>query len=304
MQETFDLEVARATDKTGGMAGLLGKAALPKIDVDLFIIDWESAKGGVPAVIKGIKAKCSGNYRFLVVADKRFAAEMANALKAGATDCILKPFTAAEFKEKLDNVTSAKPMTVSSYSVGKLDISKKAPAKPSAPTVTSFTPGISDLKKPAPIPAAQPPKPAAPPRPNIPMPPPSAYTGAPKIPAASATVTGPTGGKTAVGGPSFYTSSAKKKVLSDVPTATLIDGQINGHYHEKVDVIGGGENCYWAREVDGDKVRLEYLSAKGTATGIEAKVIDRHEFMHSYYLCAEHGCHILKRLGQWPPPQQ
>jgi DNA-binding NarL/FixJ family response regulator len=287
----FDLALAKTVDKTGGMAGLLGKSALPKIGVDLFIVDWETPTGGLPAFIKTIKAKYSGNYRFLVVADKRYAAEMAQAMKAGATDCLIKPFTSSEFKEKMDNVLSAKPLTVQSYSLSKTKEEKK-PA-----VVTSSVSSPAWGAKPAASPSA-PPSAATQVTPKFSSAPPSGTTQiTPKFPPPQAS------GGAKGGGPSFYTSTKKKPGKGDLPTATLIDGAINGHYHEKVDVIGGGENCYWAREAEGDKVRLEYLSAKGTATGVEAKVIDKEEFMFNYYLCEEYGCHILKRMGKWPPPE-
>ncbi len=100
------------------------------------------------------------------------------------------------------------------------------------------------------------------------------------------------------GGASFQKRSPGKKYSpGDPPTATLVNGRIDGHYHEEVDVIGGGENCYWARQVEGeDVVRLDYLNAKGQSTGMEAKVIDLEEFMRTFYLCEEYGCAILDRL--------
>ncbi len=284
LQEVFDLEVAKTVDKYGGMGGLLGKSALPKISVNLFILDWDSPKGGAPTLIKSIKARFTGMYRFLVVADKRHAAEMGVAMKAGATDFILKPFSLSEFKEKMDNVLSAKPLTVSSFNLTQPP--KEAPkGVPKAPAVSAPAWGA----KPAVAPAAQP---------SVP---PNATQIKPKFPPMAQQ---PAAGAGKGGGPSFYTATAKRRPdKGDAPTATLVDGQIDGHYHEKVDVIGGGENCYWAKEVEGEKVRLDYLSAKGTATGVEAKVIDKEEFLYNYYLCEEYGCQILKRLGKWPPPQ-
>ncbi len=286
-QEAFDQAIASSIDPYSGMAGLLGKAALPKILVDLIIVDWDTPTGGALKLIKTIKAKFSGHYRFLLVAEKRHFNEMSAALKAGATDFILKPFGTSEFNEKMENVLSDKPLTVQSFSIGAAsEKSKKVGYGVNPFAVDKSTPDL----------------------PKTPTPPThgggTAHStpAAPRIePRVKPKFTSPaTGG--GGGGASFYSSSGKKRPENAEPTATLIDGKIDGHYHEKVDVIGGGENCYWAKETENGKVRLEYLSAKGTATGMEAKVIDRNDFMYTFYLCEEYGCNLLRRLGQWPPP--
>ena len=285
MQEDFDQAIASSIDPYSGMAGLLGKAALPKILVDLIIVDWDTPTGGAIKLIKTMKAKFSGHFRFLLVADKRHFNEMSAALKAGATDFILKPFGTAEFNEKMDNVLSDKPLTVQSFSIGAASEKSKRVGygvnpfamDKSSPTLKTDTPLTHAAA--AQVPAA----------PRI----------EPRVKPKFVTPAAGGGG----GGSSFYSSSGKKRRADNAePTATLIDGKIDGHYHEKVDVIGGGENCYWAKELPNGKVRLEYLSAKGTATGMEAKMIDREDFMYTFYLCEEYGCNLLRRLGQWPPP--
>lgn len=284
-QEDFDQAIASSIDPYSGMAGLLGKAALPKILVDLIIVDWDTPVGGALKLMKTMKAKFSGHYRFLLVADKRHINEMNAALKAGATDFILKPFGTAEFNEKMENVLSDKPLTVQSFAMGAaVDKSKKA-----GYGVNPFTMGNTASNAPR---AATASAPAA-----------TSTPSAPRVePRVKPKLLSPTAGA-GTGGASFYHSSGGKKRADNAePTATLIDGKIDGHYHQKVDVIGGGENCYWAKELENGKVRLEYLSAKGTATGMEAKVIDRDDFMHTFYLCEEYGCNLLRRLGQWPPP--
>ncbi len=284
-QEDFDQAIAAAIDPYSGMAGLLGKAALPKINTDLIIVDWETPAGGALKLIKTMKAKFSGHYRFLLVAEKRHFNEMSGALKAGATDFILKPFGTAEFNEKMENVLSDKPLTVQSFSMA-------SASEKSKKVGYGVNPFAVDKSSPAMPKTEAPPHAAAPLAPSAPRIEPRVK---PKFVAPSAGGGG--------GGASFYHSSAgKKRAENAEPTATLIDGKIDGHYHQKVDVIGGGENCFWAKEIENGKVRLEYLSAKGTATGMEAKVIDRNDFMYTFYLCEEYGCNLLRRLGQWPPP--
>jgi CheY-like chemotaxis protein len=272
-------------DNTAGLGGLLGKSARPKLAVDLIIIDCESPNGRVATQIKNIKGKYAGNFRFLVVGDNTKAADVADAFKAGATDSIIKPFGREEFTRKMENVLSENPITVTSFNPG-LGMEDKKPAAQAS-------------VKSSPLVAAPPPKPQAPSVTAAPFPSARSSGIVPKIQGHDTDMTGK-GGKDH----SFYRNVSKKRTAeSGDPTATLVDGKIDNHYHEKVEVVGGGENCYWAREIDGDKVRLEYLSAKGTPTGIEAKVISREEFMHNYYLCEEYGCGILKRLGKWPPPE-
>ncbi|MBF0171235.1 MAG: hypothetical protein HQK87_09135, partial [Nitrospinae bacterium] len=78
-------------------------------------------------------------------------------------------------------------------------------------------------------------------------------------------------------------------------TARLVEGAINGHYHEKVNVIGGGQNCYWARQIAEDKVQLEILSQKGRTTGMVAKAVSLERFMYTFYLCKDDRCPILIR---------
>lgn len=76
-----------------------------------------------------------------------------------------------------------------------------------------------------------------------------------------------------------------------------ISQKIDGHYHEEVNVVGGGTNCYWARDVEGkDMINLEYVSAKGRPSGIQVKVIPKSEFASKYKLCTDDTCPILKRL--------
>jgi two-component system chemotaxis response regulator CheY len=89
------------------------------------------------------------------------------------------------------------------------------------------------------------------------------------------------------------TAQQPKTDMSKVDMSQKIDG----HYHEKVNVVGGGTNCYWAKDVDGkDMVNLEYVTAKGRPSGIHVKVIPKTDFLSQFTLCTEDTCQILKRL--------
>ncbi|MBI3580886.1 MAG: response regulator transcription factor [Nitrospinae bacterium] len=290
-QEDFDKAVAASVDKSSGLGGLLGKSARPKTSVDLFIIDVDSPAGRLSTLVRTLKSQFSGNPRFLVVGVPAGVGEMAEAVRSGATDSIVKPFTREEFARKMQNVLSENPMTVTTFAV------EGAEDSPFALPVSKGVP-------PAPAKPASEPIPA-----NA-----AAAAGAARRPGekdfqgVSAGLPKPANGGEAVGkggsGHSFYRHTGKKRTAeSGEPTASLVNGRIDGHYHEKVEVVGGAENCYWARETPGEKVRLEYLTAKGAASGIEAKVVSREEFMHNFYLCEEYGCQILQRLGKWPPKE-
>lgn len=91
--------------------------------------------------------------------------------------------------------------------------------------------------------------------------------------------------------------SRQSPVGSNQSNSIDISQKIDGHYHEEVNVIGGGTNCYWARDVEGkEMVNLEYVTAKGRPSGIQVKVIPKTEFASKYKLCTEDTCSILKRL--------
>lgn len=217
---------------------------------------------------------------------------MAEAVRGGATDSIIKPFTREEFARKMENVLSENPMTVTTFAAVEgtelrpfaLPVSKGAPPAPAKP---ASEPIPADAEAPS----------AAARRP-----------GEKEFQGVAAGLPKPTNEGGAVGkggsGHSFYRHTGKKRTAeSGEPTASLVNGKIDGHYHEKVEVVGGGENCYWARETTGEKVRLDYVTAKGAASGIEAKVVSREEFMHNFFLCEEYGCQILQRQGKWPPKE-
>ncbi|MFQ5432871.1 MAG: hypothetical protein ACE5EN_10245 [Nitrospinota bacterium] len=281
----FNAEIKNRIDAADGMAVFMGKKALPKLTVDLFIVDWDSPPGGVVRFMRDLKSKYSGKYQFIVVADKKHSSSLGAALKGGAYDGLIKPFMLSEFREKIEEALSGRErMVVKSFNLGGAVTGSQKKGYSGNPFAVS--------KEKEPGPAAGSKEEAQPVK--LPEPEPKPVTVKPaKAPPAAAPGTGRA---------SFYGRSGGQ-ARSDTVTATLKDGKIDGHYHQKVDVIGGGENCYWAREIKDGQVRLEYLNAKGEATGMEAKKVGRDDFMHMFYLCEEHGCQILKNLGKWPPPK-
>ncbi|GMT42428.1 MAG: hypothetical protein IEMM0002_0839 [bacterium] len=290
--KAFNAALVDHVDKASGLSGLVGKGALPKLDIDLFIVDWDSPPNTILALIKNLKSKYSGKYRFLVVAESQHASAVGKALKVGASEVIIKPFSQSDFREKVEDILLGKEqMVVKSFNLtaasGKskkagygvnpfaLDTGKDKPKPRTDPEKTNVQIAAS----------AEPDKKEVKKSPQV----------KPLLEVSEST------GRSSRS--SFYGRGENVVRRGDKHTATLIDGKIDGHYHEKVNVIGGGENCYWAKETESDKVRLEYLNAKGNPTGVEAKVVGKEDFMYSFYLCEEHGCGILKRLGKFPEEQ-
>ncbi len=271
LKAEFDAEVSKNVDKSAMAFG----PATPRLGIDLLIIDWDTPSKGYLPFIKSFKQRYSGRYGILVIADPKHQPRFMMASKAGTTAYLIKPFKQSDFKEKIAIALSGKAEPIiQSFSMGggsnpfeMQTVVEKKQTKRSPAELKALEKLVNESSKPA----------------------------EPEKPQKVVTVSKENLAKGAGGGASFHSSTAGAKVLSDEPTATLVDGKINGQYHEKVNVIGGGENCYWAEEVEGkDKVRLAYLNAKGDKTNLEAKVIPRHEFMHSFFLCTEHLCQILK----------
>ncbi len=280
--DEFHAELKKNLDKNAGLAGLFGaKSAGPKLMFDLIIIDYDSPSGGITKSIEALKMGYSGNFNILVVADMTHIAKLPSILNVGARDFLVKPFKFSDFKDKVDDALSGKAQVVQSFNFGGASQKSKKQGVSENPFAIKKDTPKGKLTKPVPAPESKP-GPAA-----------KNVSGQVKF------VDGGAANKI-TGRASFYRGN-KAKVIdkSKGPTATLIDGKIDGHYHEKVQVIGGGENCYWAKEVDDERVRLEYLNAKGKATGMEAKIITKEEFIYSFYLCEEHGCQILTNLGKF-----
>lgn len=244
-----------------GMSGLLGGAA-PKeaTNIDLIMIDAELTPGGGVRLIADLRKRFGDDKPAILFTAKDGMDELlAQALKAGANDAISKPFSKDMFGIKLNVLLGA----------------EKAPKIKSF----SFTPPASKYVQIQAKPKKE--EPAQPAQ------------------ATAVKVNSSPPAQPLTGGVSFMSRGSKKTYSeNDEPTAVLVDGKIDGHYHEQVNVIGGGQNCYWARRVgEQEKVRLEYLSAKGQPTGMEAKVIPLGEFMHTFILCDESNCSIMSRLA-------
>lgn len=243
-----------------GMSGLLGGAA-PKetTDIDFMMIDADITPGGGMRLITDLRKRFGTDKPVIMFTAKDGMDDvLPQALKAGANDAILKPFSKDMLGIKLNVLLGAeKAPMIRSFSFTPPSKSAQTPVKP---------------KKEEP---AQPTQTAA------------------------VKVNGPAPAAASTGGVSFMSRGAKKTYSANgEPTAVLVNGKIDGHYHEQVNVIGGGQNCYWARRVgEQEKVRLEYLSAKGQPTGMEAKVIPLGEFMHTFVLCDEGNCPIMARLA-------
>ncbi|MBI5185326.1 MAG: hypothetical protein HZA01_06320 [Nitrospinae bacterium] len=102
------------------------------------------------------------------------------------------------------------------------------------------------------------------------------------------------------GGASYH---SKKEVSEEearfaVSRFLAPDEKINGHFHRMVDVVGGGRNCFWAREGDteagGTPVELQYVTPAGNSSGIHADTISKSRFMETFYICTEENCSIMR----------
>jgi len=260
----FYAELGNNVDTASGLSAFIGKKALPALSLGLMIVDWDTPEGGAALLMKDVKSKYSGNYRFIVVADSGHESKLGAAIKAGAYDVLVKPFTQAEFREKVTNALSGKEqMIVQSFNFSAA--SDKAKEKGTGVVNPFAVPKEKKPKPPFPVPKTAPPP-------------------------------------VKKGDRVSFHGRGSGPVKSETVTATLVDGVIDGLYFEQVNIIGGGETCYWAKETDDGKVRLFYVNAKGENKNVEAKVVERDLFMHTFYLCEEYGCQILKNIGKWPPP--
>lgn len=287
--EAKDREEAETAIKSNsrantGMSGLLGGAA-PKesMSIDLIMIDADITPGGGVKLIADLRARFGKDKPAILFTAKAGMDEvLTQALKTGANDAIAKPFSKDMLGIKLNVLLgSDKAPKIQSFAFTPPSKSAQTQAKPK--------------KEEPPIRFAQP---AALVKPAALLPPAMEPV---RFPQASAAlkVNGPAPSQSTKAGTSFVGRNTKKTYSTDgEPTAVLLDGKIDGHYHEQVNVIGGGQNCYWARRVgEQERVRLEYLSAKGTPTGMEAKVVPLEEFMYSFVLCDTGNCHIMERLA-------
>jgi DNA-binding NarL/FixJ family response regulator len=290
----FNTAVQKSIDATVGATAVFGVKATPRIGIDALLIDWDSVPKGMINYVKNFKSKFSGNFGIVALCPGEDNQKFILASKAGVNAFLIKPFKQEDLKQKLIMVLSGKSEPIvqgfnlnaasqksSKQGFGSNPFAFKQAVEKKKPTMSkSQSDNLLDAVLQA----------------SMDQPEGNKVVTKSQIVSASQLKGG------VKGRASFYRGGGGKR--SDTVVATLVDGKIDGHYHQKVDVVGGAENCFWAKEQEGDMVRLEYLNAKGKPTGIEAKVIKRDIFMHSFFLCSEHGCSILKRLGEWSPADE
>lgn len=251
--------VSGFTKSNAGMAGLLGKSA-PSIvcELDLIVLTSELLPSHGLTYLESIRKIFPASelpVLFITNSDK----DLDDASEAGANDTIVKPFSQNSLGVKVNGLVGG----------------KKAPViKSFGFSASDETTGFGKEKKKE--------------KQKTEEPEPEAI----KVDGTAKQASGGSAGRA-----SFYRRGKAQTYSTDGgPTAELIDDKVDGHYHEKVDVIGGGQNCFWAAQNNSDeKVRLEYLSPKGKKTGVEAKKIPLEQFMHTFYLCDENNCEIIKK---------
>lgn len=273
-----DKILAPLISKDSGLSGLLGNTApSEKCNLALMILDSDIDDGRGVFYLETLRKRFTPDklpVLFTTMGNKD--GQLQAGVRVGANDTIVKPFKSPAFSAVLKNLLSGgKAPVIQSFSFGDSDDGlngtspKKSPPVPK--TIESKAAKMSGDD------------------PNMKAHKVLSKNGEWVRPAPSVATDGSRS--------SFYRGNEKKGYeTSGEPTARLIDGVIDGHYHEKVDVIGGGQNCFWAKEIDAENVRLEYISAKGKATGMEAQILPKERFLYTFYLCEEHGCPILDRL--------
>ncbi|VAX22268.1 hypothetical protein MNBD_NITROSPINAE01-869 [hydrothermal vent metagenome] len=275
--DSADRAMKKATLDNSGMAGLLGGAA-PKIkcDIGLVILDCDLQPGSSMQFLRKLRRSYSKSaLPVLAIAMKGQEDCLVDALGEEANDTLLKPFSQNVLKAKiaaLFDEQANRPKVAAFSFAGTTPAVTSTPRKTEKASASALTSAPKKKEKAPPPVAPQAVK----------------VNGPAKTPAKLA------GGS----GASFYGMGQGTVTYSTEgePTAELVNGKIDGHYHEQVQVIGGGVNCYWAMQIgDEERVRLEYLSAKGKKTGMEAKTIPLEQFMYTFHLCDENTCPIMER---------
>jgi DNA-binding response OmpR family regulator len=80
---------------------------------------------------------------------------------------------------------------------------------------------------------------------------------------------------------------------------------INAHYQGGVK--SGATNCLWAKEKSREGmgiIELEYITPKGTSSGIKAKTLSKVKFLSDFTLCTTDNCQILKSLALKSAPEK
>jgi CheY-like chemotaxis protein len=292
--------VAPFISANSGMSGLLGGAApKEKCDLDLLILDHDLDGGAGLDYLAALRLRFKPDQlAILFIAAKDKAGSFPVAVAGGANDTLSKPFPLDGLRVKVEGLAGVeRPPVIRSFSLGG---DAPAAAAPPRPTPKKTTGAMSPtehaeaaLRKAAQVAQST----------GLPDPATFAHT----IEKYKAKMVGdvvveepsPSDGKRPGDRVAIVSASKKETAYStDGPvTVRLPDGIINGHFHEKVNVIGGGQNCYWARQIGEDQVQLEILSQKGTTTGMVAKSVGLERFMYTFYLCGDHNCPIIGRLA-------
>lgn len=280
--------VQEHTRKNDGMNALMGGGPQTVCDLDLIILDKDvKPDNGIIYLAQLRQRFDAGSLPILYTAMKDGADELSVASSAGANDTLVKPFTHDKLSAKIEPMVGAgKAPVIQSFSFGGAGAKKEEPViKP----VVQPSKSLEELRAASEAQSLT--------EPSIPSPSPLRSAKAEPLHPKKKRKEKPKS-KVKAGGSSFQRRDSKKVFTKDDPvTATLKDGKIDSHYHVEVDIIGGGENCFWAKQEEGEsRVKLYYLTAKGQSTGMEAKEIDLDDFMHTFYLCEEYGCSILDRL--------
>ncbi len=110
------------------------------------------------------------------------------------------------------------------------------------------------------------------------------------------------------GGASYHSKAAVSEEEARFAVSKVLspEEKIDGHFHRFVDIVGGGKNCFWAKEKpsenDEKAIELEYVTPTGNSSGTHAETILKTEFMSSFYICTAENCSILGAGTKTSPP--
>jgi len=83
----------------------LAISVIRKENIGLFIADWDLPKISGLELLRHLRQDAhAGNVLVLLATAKGFKAEIVEAMKAGADDCLFKPFTADNLKRKIEQI--------------------------------------------------------------------------------------------------------------------------------------------------------------------------------------------------------
>lgn len=241
-------EIKKSSGQAAGMSALLGgMTATPskKCGFDLVLMDWNMDGVHEFASLKEIrKLHDRKALPVLLITKQRDKEEIQAALVAGATNFLFTPITADLLNKKFQEVLGRK-----------LDFKAQA-----ALSVFQKQDGKEKREEKKPEKKAQ----------------------------------------VLTGGASYHAKRILTEEEAKFSVAKLLSpaDKIEGHFHQFVDVVGGGKNCYWAREITAEAgeaaIELEYLTPKGKSSGHHANTISREAFMASFYVCTVENCSLAR----------